>query len=152
MALAGRGFRTHLVLICTLLALCGAAPPAAAADLTSAKSLYAAASYEEALAQLNAIRATDNLEQIEQYRALCLLALGRPSDAQKSLERIVISQPLYRMDNADVSPKLATMFQDVRRRMLPSAARELYTKGKTSFDSQVIGILQRQAKKAGIGY
>ena len=57
------------------------------------------------------------------------------------------SQPLYRMDNADVSPKLATMFQDVRKRMLPGAARELYTKGKTSFDQKRYADASRQFKQ-----
>jgi TonB family protein len=108
----------------------------AAGDMATAKSLYASASYEEALAQLNSIDRVDDAEQVEQYKALCLLALGRSGDAEHALERIVTIRPLFRMEGSDVSPKLVSMFQDVRRRMLPTAARELYTKAKGSFEAK----------------
>lgn len=120
---------------------------AAGGDMTTAKSLYASASYEEALAQLNSIDHVDDPEQVEQYKALCLLALGRSSDAERALERIVTARPLFRMEAADVSPKLVTMYRDVRRRMLPATARELYTKAKASFEMKNYGASADQFKE-----
>jgi tetratricopeptide (TPR) repeat protein len=108
----------------------------AAGDMATAKTLYASASYEEALAQLDSIDRVDDQDQVEEYKALCLLALGRTGDAEHALERMVTSRPLFRMDSSDVSPKLLEMYRDVRRRILPVAARELYVKGKASFDAK----------------
>ena len=56
-------------------------------DLTAARDLYASAAYDEALTMLNRLHNSDpspvDARAIEQYRAFCLLALGRPSDASK---------------------------------------------------------------------
>jgi len=93
----------------------------ARADLDAAKALYAKASYEEALARLSQVDDVDQINEVEQYRALCLLALGRPNDAQRSLEQIVTRAPLYTMSEADVSPRLIAMFQETRKRLLPLA-------------------------------
>ena len=59
----------------------------AAPDLANVRDLYAAASYAEALEVLGGVEGTDNTEVVEQYRALCLLGLGRTADAEKALER-----------------------------------------------------------------
>src|SRR6185503_2392006 len=67
-----------------------AAPAGAAPDLANVRELYASASYAEALEVLGSLESTDNTEVIEQYRALCLLGLGRTADAEKALERIVV--------------------------------------------------------------
>jgi tetratricopeptide (TPR) repeat protein len=105
-------------------------------QLASAKKLYAQASYEEALVQLNAIADVDLANQVDQYRALCLLALGRDREAQAPLERIVVRAPRYVVPADDASPKLVTLFQQVRARTLPAAAKDLYAKAKTSFDGR----------------
>jgi hypothetical protein len=111
-------------------------PTAAAADLTSVRELYAAASYAEALEVLGGIEGADNTEVVEQYRALCLLGLGRTADAEEALERIVMRRPLYVVPAADVSPRLVTLYQDVRRRALPGATRQVYTRAKASYDAK----------------
>jgi hypothetical protein len=108
----------------------------AGTDLARVRELYAAASYEEALEALKGVEATDNVEVVEQYRALCLLGLGRTTDAEQALERIVMRRPLYVIPAADVSPRLVTLFRDVRRRSLPGAARQLYARAKASYDSK----------------
>lgn len=108
----------------------------ASADFAAAKALYAAASYEEALAELAGIGATEDPNEVEQYRALCFLALGRTTDAARSLERIISRTPFYAIKDTDVSPKLVTMFRDVRKRLLPAAARNLYTSAKGAFDAK----------------
>lgn len=111
------------------------ATPVVAADLPTVKALYAEASYDEALKQLDALDpATVNPDEIHQYRALCLLALGRTRDAERSLETIVARSPLYHLDEAQVSPRLVGMFRDVRRKALPDTALERYGKGKAAYE------------------
>jgi TonB family protein len=106
----------------------------AAADLDDAIALYAEASYEAALEALNAadMQASDDL--VDQYRALCFLALNRQLEAELSLERIVERSPLYRIDAAAVSPKIVDVFEQVRLRTLPRMARELYVAAKGQYD------------------
>src|SRR4029077_1171308 len=105
-------------------------------ELGQAKALYAQASYEDALAQLNGITDADAANQVDQYRALCLLALGRDREAQASLERIVVRAPLYVVKADDASPKLVTLFQQVRERTLPVAAKDLYMKARANYDGK----------------
>lgn len=112
------------------------APPVVAADLAAARSLYAAASYEEALAALAALDQNESVEQLNEIRALCYLALGRTQDAEQAIVRLVMHNPAYRIEQADVSPKLVSLFHDVRRRKLPDAARAVYAKGKTHYDGK----------------
>ncbi len=107
-----------------------------AADLSAAKSLYASASYEEALTMLSSLEAGENFEQVHQLRALCLLALGRTREGEETIERLVLHNPTYAILDAEVSPKLVSVFHDVRRRTMPAAARSLYTKAKTSYDGK----------------
>jgi TonB family protein len=111
------------------------ASDAAVSDLAAAKALYASASYEEALSRLSTVRGPDELDQIEEYRALCLLALGRSGEAERALERIVARKPLY-MSSEDTSPRLLGMLHDVRKRLLPAAARAEYAKAKADFDEK----------------
>jgi tetratricopeptide (TPR) repeat protein len=108
---------------------------ALAADLSAAKSLYASASYEDALAMLASLDAGDEFEQVHELRALCLLALGRNREAEETIERIVLHTPTYTIGD-EVSPKLVSVFQDVRRRTLPTAVRSLYTKAKANYDGK----------------
>jgi hypothetical protein len=124
------------------------APPAArqADSLEPVRQLYASASYEEALTRLAALEQTEaaTLEQLEQYRALCLLGLGRSDEAQRSIERLVTGKPLYIMPDADVSPRLVAMFRDVRKRLLPTTAKDLYALAKTSFDQKQYAIASKR--------
>jgi TonB family protein len=108
-------------------------------DITAIKELYASASFEEALTKLQTIEETVGIEQAEQYRALCLLGLGRTAEAQKSLERMVVANPLYVVPDSEVSPRLVSMFREVRRRLLPAAARDLYLEAKQNYDGKRYG-------------
>ena len=109
----------------------------AAPDLANVRELYAAASYAEALEVLGGVQGADNTEVVEQYRALCLLALGRNADAEQALERIVLRRPLYMVPAGEVSPRLVTMYRDVRRRRsLPGATRQAYARAKASYDAK----------------
>jgi tetratricopeptide (TPR) repeat protein len=123
----------------------GGAPPiqagidAGSNAVATAKALYESASYEAALELLSAVDEPDALEQIEMYRALCLLALGRTEEAERSLARIVLRKPLYKLEDSETPPRLVALFKDVRKRTLPAAARELYVQAKASFDMKRFG-------------
>ena len=111
----------------------------AADDLTTARDLYASAAYEEALETLNRVRASGaapaDAFAVEQYRAFCLLALGRGPEAQSSIETLVTTDPLYQ-PSSEVSPRVRTAFSDVRRRLLPSIIPQQYAKAKAAFDKK----------------
>jgi tetratricopeptide (TPR) repeat protein len=107
--------------------------------LASAKLLYAAASYEEALTELSQANPNEDADQVDTYRALCLIALGRDNEAQKSLERLLDRNPFHSLSESEVSPRLVSMYRDVRARRLPSAARELYTRALVKFDEKSFG-------------
>lgn len=124
----------RLVAIAAALVL--SAPSARAADLASARALYAAASYEEALTMLASIENTESLEQVNQIRALCQLALGRTDDAREAIQAIVMHNPLYQIESNDVSPKLVALFHEVRQQTMPAAARALYARAKSRYDAK----------------
>jgi TonB family protein len=104
--------------------------------LTAARTLYASASYEEALMSLSSPDTGADPNQVDEYRALCYLALGQGTSAEQALERIVNRAPLYALNELDVSPKLVTLFQNVRQRVIPSVVRKLYSRAKGSFDAK----------------
>jgi tetratricopeptide (TPR) repeat protein len=104
--------------------------------LASAKMLYVSASYEAALLELNSTDVTDDLDQVDTYKALCLLALDRQRDAERALETLVTRKPLYAISDAEYSPRLVAMFHDVRKRALPAAARQLYSAAKVHYEAK----------------
>jgi TonB family protein len=107
-------------------------------DLAAARDLYASAAYDDALALLNRLRATDHApgqsRAIEQYRAFCLLALGRASDAEQAIEAVVAAEPMYLPSASDASPRIRSAFTTVRRRMLPTIIQQQYSQAKAAFD------------------
>jgi TonB family protein len=120
----------------TTLLLASAAVAARADDdpLTTAKSLYQSASYQDALAALSNLPTDANVDEADKYRALCFLGLNRAQDAEQALEQLVTRRPLYKLDPFD-SPKLVATFHDARTKVLPSVARTLYGTAKASFDA-----------------
>ncbi len=109
-------------------------------SITSARDLYAQAAYEDALVLLDRLRAVDRpaseARVVEQYRAFCLLALGRASDAERAIEAVVQADPTFRPVSSEVSPRLLTAFTDVRKRVLPQIVQARYRAAKTAFDSK----------------
>ena len=107
-------------------------------SLTAARDLYSAADYEDALGVLNRLRVADHhgdeVRTIDQYRAFCLLALGRSADAEQAIEAVVLADPFYQPSDADASPRVRAAFKDVRRRMLPTIVQDRYAGAKTAFD------------------
>lgn len=106
-------------------------------SLATARDLYASAAYEDALAVLNRLppsnQSVDQLRTVERYRALCLLALGRVAEAERSIEAVIAGDPSYR-PAADVSPRVRAAWSEVRRRMLPVIIQQQYTQAKAAFD------------------
>jgi tetratricopeptide (TPR) repeat protein len=112
-------------------------PSGATDNFMAAKQLYAAGNYEEALSRLKTATAEGGAAEVNQYRALCLLALGRSAEAERSLEDLVTQRPLFKMSETDVSPRVVAMFHDVRKRLLPAATRDLYARARTNYDQKL---------------
>jgi hypothetical protein len=109
--------------------------------LGAARDLYASARYDEALAVLNDLRppqaaapAATDLKAIEQYRSLCLLALGRGSEAETAIAAVVTADPQYLPGDAEASPRVRSAFSDVRKKLLPDIAAKRYADAKATFD------------------
>ena len=107
-------------------------------ELSAARDLYASAAYDDALAVLNRLRSSNHpasqSRTIEQYRAFCLLALGRAADAEQAIEAVVAADPSFQPGEGDASPRIRLAFTSVRRRMLPSIIQQRYAAAKASFD------------------
>ena len=76
------------------------------------------------------------VEQVDQYRAFCLFALGRSAEAQKVAEALISKNPMLQLDRADASPRISAMFSDVRKTLLPGLVREHYKTARTALDSK----------------
>jgi TonB family protein len=110
-------------------------------SMASARALYAAAEYEDALAALDRLQQTadrsqDERKTIAQYRAYCLLALGRAADAEEAIAVVITATPLYVPPESEVSPRVRNAFRDVRRRILPVIIQERYRGAKEAFDEK----------------
>jgi TonB family protein len=114
-----------------------AAVPAANADaaatmLSRIEALYGAAAYEDALAAMPPLDGPV-MRDVEQYRALCLVALGRQNEAAAAVERVLSHDPLFVPSGVDTPPRLQAMYADVRLRIVPEAAKAAYAEGKAAW-------------------
>lgn len=115
------------------------ATAAAQDSLEAARALYASADYEATLAALDrasAVPAPERAAEVDYYRALCLIALGRTTDADMVIERLVVANPHYEPGDEEAGPRVRAAFRSVRRRVLPGVARVHYTSGKAAYDRQ----------------
>ena len=111
--------------------------------LASARSLYASAAYDEALKTLTELSAEGggriagaSFREVEEYRFLCLLALGRNSEAKESISAVVTADPLYKLDENTTSPRVLNAFRTVRREVLPDILTNIYNAGKSMYDAK----------------
>ena len=104
-------------------------PAAAQEPLKKAKALYDAAAYEDALTVLTPV----DMPEAQQYKALCLLALGRAQDAAGAVEKLVAAQPTFEPSAQDVPPRFVTLVSDTKRKLLPSLARRAFNEGREEF-------------------
>ena len=154
MAVMGRLSRVPTavrVLGLTIALAAGVATPTAAQEgpLGVARDLYASARYDEALAMLNGVRQQEsgnpvNLRYIEQYRSLCLLALGRGAEAEAAIAVVVASDPMYLPSETEASPRVRSAFSEVRQRQLPDIARTRYASAKSAFDRKDYASAEQQ--------
>src|SRR5579859_4514286 len=124
------------------------AQTAARDPLGAARDLYASARYDEALAVLNDLHAPDasapDRKSVEQYRSLCLLALGRGSEAESAIAAVITADPTYQPGEEEASPRVRAAFSDVRKRLLPQIATERYAAAKSSFDKKMFAAAAQQ--------
>lgn len=122
-------------------------------SIGAARDLYTSARYDEALAVLNDLRPSDtsgassDVKSIEQYRSLCLLALGRGSEAETAIAAVVNADPAYLPGDSEASPRVRSAFSEVRKRLLPDIATKRYADAKSTFDRKDYAAATTQFKQ-----
>lgn len=135
--LPGR-FRVSWLLAAGWLAM--ACPCGAQGDtsLAAAKDLYNQAAYADALGVLDKFTATAaspaDAVEVHKYRAFCLVALGRTSEAQDAITRLLTAQPHFRLAESEVSRRVFTLFDETRHRVLPGIVQSVYDRAKRSYE------------------
>jgi hypothetical protein len=110
--------------------------------LANARTQYQSAAYDEALNTLTQLAAKKDtlsptdLRELEEYKFLCLLALGRKDEARVSMGIVVKSDPMYTLDAGATPPRVVTAFTEVRRELLPQIATQLYNESKAAYDKK----------------
>lgn len=140
---------TRAVLLAALAGVVLAVPAAAQQNsLAVARELYASARYDEALEVLNSLRPgpgpSSDLKSIEQYRSLCLLALGRGEEAEAAIAAVIAADPHFQPSETEASPRVRAAFADVRQRQLPEIARARYATAKAAFDRKEFAVAEGQ--------
>jgi TonB family protein len=109
-------------------------------SIQAAQTLYASASYDEALALLDRLQGQqlppEDVRSVQQSRALCLLALGRSQAAEVAIAAVVNTDPLYRPDESTASPRVRMAFRAVRMRLLPGIIKSRYNAARGLYDEQ----------------
>jgi len=130
--LAGRAQVTPLRVLCAVVvSLCAVATVSAQEPLTKAKALYDAANYEDALTVLATVREPE----AQQYRALCMLALGRVKDASGEVDSLIASAPTFEPSAEDVTPRFVSLVSEAKKKLLPGIARKSFNEGRELFKS-----------------
>ena len=117
---------------CLILALSISSSAAAQVSEIDFKGLYAAAEYDKAL---EVIASLDTLEA-QQYKALCLLALGRTADASTAIESLVNASPTFIPSSDDAPPRFVELVTKVRTKLLPAIARREFIQGRDRFNEK----------------
>src|SRR5687768_13140783 len=104
-------------------------------ELGGAKTLYVNASYEEALTvldkQASAAGTSGPLaSEVQHYRALCFIALGRTAEADQAIALSVTADPFTVPDTSELSPRVASVFTAARARLIPEVARTALAEGR----------------------
>lgn len=127
-----------IALLATIVTL--AASAAAASDeLTRAKDLYRSAAYDEALTVLERIAGESSgaeRAEADEFRLFCLIALDRKVDARVAIESMVNADPFYKLAADQASPRVLTMFKDIRQSLLPGLVQREYMAARAAFDRQ----------------
>lgn len=88
--------------------------------IDQARALYYAAAYQQALSVLERVDVSSASEAVtvQVYRAACLLALGRPEEADLAFEKVVTLSPEVQPDQLEMAPSVTSRFAAVRARAL----------------------------------
>ncbi len=130
-------YKTSFWIICSTLLVVSALPAHALAQdaMQSVKELYASAAYEDALSAVGKIDGGGGSSlEAEQYRIFCLVALGRMDEAEQAVESVLTAHPEYRPDSAQASPRIQTLFSQVRRRVGPALVKKMYQQGRAAME------------------
>lgn len=119
------------VLCAVVAVLCTAATATAQESLTKAKALYDAANYEEALTILGAV----DEPEAHQYKALCMLALGRAQDASGAVETLITAAPTFEPSSEDVPPRFVSLVSETKKKLLPGIARKAFNEAREQYKS-----------------
>ena len=138
--------RTLFIVVVLLSAPWLSAAAEAQNDLGEAKAKYEEAAYEDALTTLTKASASTTADrvQLEQYRALCLIALGRISEAERAVAALVDADPMYVPPSSVASPRVLAMIAEIRRKELPGVARRVLDSGRAAYEAKDIPRAQRQ--------
>jgi hypothetical protein len=104
-------------------------------ELGGAKTLYVNASYEEALSVLDKQAAAAGTtgakaSEVQHYRALCFIALGRAGEADQAIALSVSADPFTVPDTSELAPRVASVFAAARARLIPEVARAALAEGR----------------------
>jgi TonB family protein len=127
---------SRILAVALLSTVVGASNAAAQDSLENAKSLYASAAYEAALTMLARVDRSGPASEVQQYRAFCLIALGRLGEAEKAIASVVTENPSFVPSTDDVSPRIHDVFVRTRRELLPDIVKQLYQSGKTALEGK----------------
>jgi len=119
---------------------------AAQDDLVRAKELYLTAEYDEALAMLNRLGQTSPPEErteVETYRIFCLLALDKRDEARGAIQKVVTTNPFFKLPEAEASPRIQTTFRDIRRQAMPSIVSQAYETAKAAYQANSPDALEK---------
>jgi len=138
--------RTLFIVFVFLSAPWLAAAAAAQTDLNEARTQYEEAAYEDALTTLTKASPATPADrvQLEQYRALCLIALGRLAEAERAVASLVDADPTYVPPSTVASPRVLAMIADIRRKELPGVSRRMLDSGRAAFEAKNTVQAQRQ--------
>jgi hypothetical protein len=104
--------------------------------LSAAKDRYAEAAYEDTLGLLDQLKPADSNValriEIEKYRFLCLLAVGRKPDAERAVQRLISLKPSLGATELDAAPWVRTAFTEMRRNVLPDIVTQKYEEAKAA--------------------
>ena len=103
---------------------------------------------EEALAAMDRVDDVAVIDQVDQYRALCLLALDRDAEAEHAVERLVARHPLHLDGLNEQAPKFTSVYRAVRARLVPELANKAYHSAIASFDDKDYATADRQFGEA----
>lgn len=104
--------------------------------LKDVKELYAAAAYEDALSAVAKLEGGRPNLEAEEYRVYCLVALGRPDEAEQAVEMVLMANPEHQLDAAQASPRIQGLFTQVRRRVGPALVKRTYQQGRAAMEKK----------------